>query len=600
MSNLSLFGQTLSNVTAFTLPTTGGSTATYTEGGGSPTLETITKTYTPTTSQQTETITASQGYDGIEEVDVTVNAVPTGEIAVELSAASFYTENNARKWRLRCGGGVVAGENLGTPGYIADETWIYSNYRSYNALPTGTSVTPTESSQTIGGQNYMMEGAVTVNAVPSNYVGSGITQRTSSDLTANNLTVTAPAGYYSSAATKTLSDQNLVAGNIKKDVTIFGTTGTYEGGGSSGMVVATATATPATASSSISFTGLQGEPTSFYVVSASDLATGASPYKTASVVFDGTNVIGQYITNTNNAQMTYSSSAFSKSYSSGTLTITGTASNFQANQYKLVYTYGGNSANIGTESVQVGSGATSITFTGLSDEPTCFACIFTDNIGTSSGYTRTLCVASDGTNTYGMEMGSSALATSNWSASYSNGSLTISSQSTSAGGYFHQPGYYELVYATGEAIEIETEPLSVTENGTYTAPRGKAYTPVSVNVSGGGSATVATKTTTLSAVGQTLTFTGLSGTPKMWAVRCTTQVSSSGSTTYYYLMDAVYNGTSVKGNCFRIGSTRRIQNVTSGLSQSYSGGTLTITGGSSSGATPGQWYNGDYELVYVY
>ncbi|MBP5720416.1 MAG: leucine-rich repeat protein [Bacteroidales bacterium] len=57
------------------------------------------------------------------------------------------------------------------------------------------------------------------------------TARSSSDLTASGLTVTAPAGLYANAATKTLSDQNLVAGNIKKDVTIFGTTGTYEGGG---------------------------------------------------------------------------------------------------------------------------------------------------------------------------------------------------------------------------------------------------------------------------------------------------------------------------------------------------------------------------------
>lgn len=34
MANLNLFGQTLSNVSAFELPTTGGSTATFTEGGG--------------------------------------------------------------------------------------------------------------------------------------------------------------------------------------------------------------------------------------------------------------------------------------------------------------------------------------------------------------------------------------------------------------------------------------------------------------------------------------------------------------------------------------------------------------------------------------
>jgi len=36
-----------------------------------------------------------------------------------------------------------------------------------------------------------------------------------------------PAGYYSSAATKTLTDANLVAGNIKNGTSIFGVTGTY-------------------------------------------------------------------------------------------------------------------------------------------------------------------------------------------------------------------------------------------------------------------------------------------------------------------------------------------------------------------------------------
>lgn len=34
--------------------------------------------------------------------------------------------------------------------------------------------------------------------------------------------------------------------------------------------------------------------------------------------------------------------------------------------------------------------------------------------------------------------------------------------------------------------DVDIEPLSVTQNGTYTAPTGKAYSPVTVNVSGGG------------------------------------------------------------------------------------------------------------------
>ena len=120
---------------------------------------------------------------------------------------------------------------------------------------------------------------------------------------------------------------------------------------------------------------------------------------------------------------------------------------------------------------------------------------------------------------------------------------------------------------------------------------------------GGGSLTVATKTTIHNATSQTLSFSSLSGQPKYWFLRATTNVSSSGSTTYYYVTDCFYDGTNIKGNTFRIGSTRRVQDVTSGITQSYSGGTLTITAGSSSGATPGQFYgasNFGYELVYVY
>lgn len=120
---------------------------------------------------------------------------------------------------------------------------------------------------------------------------------------------------------------------------------------------------------------------------------------------------------------------------------------------------------------------------------------------------------------------------------------------------------------------------------------------------GGGSLTVATKTLTNTSTTNTLSFTSLSGQPKYWFLRATTNVSSSGSTTYYYVTDCFYDGTSIKGNTFRIGSSRRVQNITSGITQSYSGGTLTITAGSASTTTPGQFYgasNFGYELVYIY
>ena len=144
--------------------------------------------------------------------------VPQGEISVGIGNIGFYTENNQRKWRCRAGGGVETGDSEGAEGYIADHTWTYSNYLTRNAIASGTSVTPTESAQTIGGNNYMMEGAVTVNAIPSNYVGSGITRRTSSDMTKSGSAIVAPAGYYASNATMNLRSASLSASATKGSV----------------------------------------------------------------------------------------------------------------------------------------------------------------------------------------------------------------------------------------------------------------------------------------------------------------------------------------------------------------------------------------------
>lgn len=52
-----------------------------------------------------------------------------------------------------------------------------------------------------------------------------IATKTGDNLSASGLTVTVPSGYYASQATKTCSDANLVTGNIKSGVTIFGVSG---------------------------------------------------------------------------------------------------------------------------------------------------------------------------------------------------------------------------------------------------------------------------------------------------------------------------------------------------------------------------------------
>ena len=159
-------------------------------GGGTPTLQA--KTYT-VDSAGTETIMADNGYDGLSEVEVSVPSA----VSVDNGTDHEFYNNNGRRWRVR------TWEDYDDGGYISGVQ--NSNWQAFMAVASGTSVTPTESTQTIGGTDYMMEGAVTVNAIPSNYVGSGVTQRTSSDLSASGATVTVPSGYYASNASKAVS-----------------------------------------------------------------------------------------------------------------------------------------------------------------------------------------------------------------------------------------------------------------------------------------------------------------------------------------------------------------------------------------------------------
>ena len=597
--------------------------------------------------------------------------------------SQYYTDNGSRKWKFRAYASFDDGETKGWFGKT--ET---GQYFSYNAIATGTSVIPTESSQTIGGYNTMMESAVTVNAIPSNYVGSGITSRSSLDLSASGATVTAPSGYYASSATKTVasgtagtptatkgavnnhaisvtpsvtnttgyitgstktgtavsvSASELVSGsqtisdNGDYDVTnLASVTVNVSGGGGSSLTVDTKTTTLSAASSSIQFTGLSGNPTSFVVTSSADQTTGGT--KVVSVAYDGTNLFGMDIT----TQME-NDTGFTKSYSSGTLTITATTATFQANEYKLVYTYGGSSSDIHTADVQVGSGATSITFTGLSGRPAYFSCVFKSTFGTSSGYQRVIDVVNDGTNTYGHAMDSSAKAQTSWSYSYSGGSLTISSTGTNNGGYFHQPGYYQLTYAVDssapqyesvsktyrastsaqsetitpssgyDAIEEVSVSIPAVSQTNLTAANIKSGTTVTISNGqsnlwsvtgtytggGGGSASIDTKTTTSSNRPTSLSFTSMLGQPQAFFLRCTSSMSRSSNSTYYYVATMRYNGTNTTGNCWRM-SNGNWTNITSGYSFTYSGTTLTLTSSGTTTTSPGCFYPGNYELVYIY
>lgn len=112
---------------------------------------------------------------------------------------------------------------------------------------------------------------------------------------------------------------------------------------------------------------------------------------------------------------------------------------------------GGAGATIKTVSVKPSSNSTSISFTGLTTEPKMFAVCPTGNItlGTTRYVTGVMYDGSKTHGTYGYRSGSSA--TSYYSASYftwtySNGTLTVRTNSSTNGGNFSSSATYLLIY----------------------------------------------------------------------------------------------------------------------------------------------------------
>lgn len=173
--------------------------------GGTPTLQTKTKTYTPTESAQTESVSADAGYDGIDTVDVTVNAIS------------------------------------------------------------------------------------------STYVGSGVARNDSTDLTASGATVTAPAGYYASAASKSVASgtegtPTAAKGTVSNHAvtvtpSVTNTAGYISGGTKTG------TGVQVTAAELVSGSETKTENGTYNVTNLAELVVnvqgGGSPVKTKTGTFTG-------------------------------------------------------------------------------------------------------------------------------------------------------------------------------------------------------------------------------------------------------------------------------------------------------------------------
>lgn len=93
------------------------------------------------------------------------------------------------------------------------------------------SVTPSETAQTVKPDSgYDGLSQVSVGAISKTYVGSSVPKQAAQTITPGTSNKTIASGRYLTGTQTVKGDANLVAGNIAKDVTIFGVTGTHEGG----------------------------------------------------------------------------------------------------------------------------------------------------------------------------------------------------------------------------------------------------------------------------------------------------------------------------------------------------------------------------------
>ena len=210
--------------------------------GGSSGVKLQSKTVTP--SENTQTVNPDSSYDALSSV--TVEAISNTYIgsSVTKKSAATYTPGTSNQsiasGQYLSGAQTIKGDSNLIASNIKKGVTIFNVTGSYNEATGGPTlqsktVSPSESTQTVSPDSgYDGLSKVTVNAISSTYVGSDVTKKSAATYTPKTTDQSIASGQYLSGTQTIKGDANLVAGNIKSGVNIFGVTGTYAAGGSSG------------------------------------------------------------------------------------------------------------------------------------------------------------------------------------------------------------------------------------------------------------------------------------------------------------------------------------------------------------------------------